>query len=251
MKFTYEYRTSTNEKRHGVISASSRDAVYSLLKKDGIKPSRVELTPGITNVIVANRGKIVMLFALFATVVSLSLNLRTTNFKNEEVNRFDDVTRRQIIGDSFIVEKGIRTAWSDVFQNDGERFLASFAIPAAEAGLKSTTVEELEECLKRTILPAQSDGLEQRQIKAMVEGMKSELREFIKDGGTIAEYGKCLIERQEKEQEYYNRVKNELVTLISSGASDEEVEEAWELRNLKLRSMGIKPIQLSELTSSY
>jgi hypothetical protein len=36
-----------------------------------------------------------------------------------------DTTRRQVIGDAFLIEKGLRTGWSDVFAHEGERFLAS------------------------------------------------------------------------------------------------------------------------------
>ena len=59
----------------------------------------------------------------------------------------DDTTRRQIIGDTAIIEKGIRTGWTDVFELDGERFLASFAIPGVPAGQRSTTVEEIQKAL--------------------------------------------------------------------------------------------------------
>ena len=43
-------------------------------------------------------------------------------------------TRRQVIGDAAVVDKGIATGWADVFAEEGERFFASFAIPGlAEA----------------------------------------------------------------------------------------------------------------------
>ena len=59
----------------------------------------------------------------------------------------DDTTRRQIIGDTAIIEKGIRTGWADVFDLEGERFLASFAIPGVPAGQRSTTVDEIRKAL--------------------------------------------------------------------------------------------------------
>ena len=43
-------------------------------------------------------------------------------------------TRRQVIGDVAVIEKGIRTGWADAFEREGDRFFASFAIPGAEAG---------------------------------------------------------------------------------------------------------------------
>ena len=44
-----------------------------------------------------------------------------------------DQTRRYPIGDAAIIEKGILTGWSDVFEHEGDRFLASFAVPGVKA----------------------------------------------------------------------------------------------------------------------
>ena len=61
----------------------------------------------------------------------------------------DDMTRRQVIGDTAVIEKGVRVGWADVFETEGERFLASFAIPGVKAGQRSTTEQALQEALAR------------------------------------------------------------------------------------------------------
>ena len=159
---------------------------------------------------------------------------------------FDDGTRRQVIGDTAVIEKGIRTGWAEVFPEEGERFLASFAIPGVPAGLRNTKVEEIEAALSRRIEQTAADGIEARQIKAMVEGMKGELRQFLADGGTIVEYGEELVKRQEEELGYYTRAKAEIESAKKSGMSEAQVTELWEKRNAALRRMGVKLVPLPE-----
>ena len=49
MKFIYEYKTKENEQRSGEFCAPSRDDVYRELRKQGIKPYKVYLAPGLLN----------------------------------------------------------------------------------------------------------------------------------------------------------------------------------------------------------
>ncbi|MBO7166304.1 MAG: hypothetical protein J6V88_02135, partial [Kiritimatiellae bacterium] len=90
-----------------------------------------------------------------------------------------------------------------------------------------------------------SDSLEARQIKAMVEGMKNEARRYIAAGGTIVEYGKRLTERQDAEIAIYNRVKTDIENARTS-MSDENFMTYWEKRNDELRNLGIKTVGLGE-----
>ena len=100
--------------------------------------------------------------------------------------------------------------------------------------------------LNRKILPSASDTLEAQQIKAMVEGMKDELRQFINAGGTIAEYGRRLVQRQEEELKYYNLVKNELDAAAAAQKPQHEIFALWERRNEELRQMGIRLVAMPE-----
>ena len=170
----------------------------------------------------------------------------SSTFPPFHLSTSSDTTRRQVIGDAFVIEKGIRTGWSDVFAHEGERFLASFAIPGVPAAQRTSTEDELRAALERKILPQTSDSLEAQQIKAMVEGMKDELRRFVAAGGTIAEYGRRLVQRQEEDLKYYNLVKNELDAAAAAQMPQPELLDLWERRNEDLRQMGIRLVPMPE-----
>ena len=155
-------------------------------------------------------------------------------------------TRRQVIGDAAFIEKGIRTGWSSVFPHEGERFLASFAIPGVPAGQRNSTEEEVRQALTRKCDIEIEDGIETRQIKAMVEGMKQELRAYLAAGGSVVGYGHRLVERQESEIAYYERAKNEIEAACASGAAADKVLSLWESKNDELRRMGIRLVPLPD-----
>ena len=254
MKFVFEYKTKDNERRSGEISAASRQGVYAELKKQGIKPYKVELAPGLANWLLSLGKRTAAIVILCAAVVAVGYlwigsKDEAEEFKDKAVafsDKFENKTRRQVIGDSAIIEKGVRTGWADIFPEEGERFWASFAIPGVPAGQRNTTEAEINAALSRQVFPTDSDGLEARQIKSMVEGMKDELREFMRDGGSIREFGAALVERQEAEIGYYNRTKGELETLKNAGTPAKDLEALWEKRNDELRQMGIKLVSLPE-----
>lgn len=188
MKFIYSYNTKQNERREGMtISAPNRDVAFSELNRQGIRPYKLYPAPGLWNKVsaIGVRGLVIIVLVL---IVGVLVTVSLTQHKDiVQLEQKDDVreivteaitskVRRQLIGDQGFIEKGIRTGWADVFDHEGERFLASFAIPGVPATVRTTNVAALEEALKRKIEATESDGMEARQIKAMVEGMKDELR---------------------------------------------------------------------------
>lgn len=244
MKFTYQYKTSDGVRHSGEYVARSRTAVYDELRAKGIKAFGVEPAPGFINGISRLFGWRVVSI-LFLAVISTVATVGYFRLKSEIPAVEDSVIfapmRRQIIGDTAIIEDGIKNGWSEVFPEEGERFLASFAIPGVPAGVKTTNVEELEKALTRKIAIAQEDSMEAKQIKAMVEGMKEEARRYIAAGGSPVGYGKRLVERQEAEIAIYNRVKGEIERIRKTMAED-AFETYLEERNDELRNLGIKPI---------
>ena len=72
--------------------------------------------------------------------------------------------------------------------------------------------------------------------------MKNEARRYIAAGGTIVEYGKRLMERQDAEIAVYNRIKADLDKARSSMPDDAFIAY-WEKRNDELRNLGIKAIK--------
>lgn len=255
MKFLYEYQDKANKRHSGTLRASTRAAAYAALKAQGIKPIRCDAAPGLINAIVG-KGKRWLAIGVLVCIVGIagSLYLRATRDLNsvessETFRALRDIetstTRRQLVGDAAVIEKGIRTGWKDVFSDEGERFLASYAVPGYFSGLRSTSEEVLKRTLELSDLspsPSKEDSLEARQIRAMVKGMKDELRRFIANGGTIVEYGQRLVARQETEIKYFNIAQKDLEVAIEGGKSEAEVMALWERHNASLRKMGIRTV---------
>ena len=256
MKFVYSYNTRQNERREGLtISAPNRDAAFSELNRQGIRPYKLQPAPGLWNKVLALGGRgfaIIGLAAVLVVAVAVSLVQHKELERDGEVREIvsgaiTSKVRRQLIGDQGVIEKGIRTGWEDAFAHEGERFLASFAIPGIPATVRTTNVAALEEALKRKVEAADTDGIEARQIKAMVEGMKDELRRFVAAGGTIEQYGRRLVARQNDEIAIYTRTSNEIEQAAKSGIGKTEVAELVDRRNEELRRMGIKLVQMPEI----
>ena len=256
MKFTYAYKTSDGVRHEAAMDAESREAVFAALRQQGIKAIKVVAADGskANGEIRGIRKRVLVASVIGAAFVAGALAFVAANRDAKGLTfgvtalPLDNTTRRQVIGDTAIIEKGIRTGWADVFELEGERFLASFAIPGVPAGQRSTSEEKLREALRcsPSTFTSGSDSLEARQIVAMVEGMKEELRAFLRAGGSIREFGDCLVERQETELGYYNRTKGELESLRKSGMPAADLEALWEKRNAELRQMGIKLVPLPE-----
>ncbi len=260
MKYTYAYKTSDGKRHEDAMDAPSREAVFESLRARGIRAIKVVAADGSK----ANgeerikeegrrkkekvwRYAAATMVVVLASLLSL-LSLKSLFSDGEPSGpAFETAqTRRYPIGDAGVIEKGIRTGWSDVFGREGERFLASFAVPGVKAGQRSTTVEELAEALGRTVAADASDGMEARQIKAMVEGMKAEARAYVAAGGNLVEYGRRLTERQDAEIAVYERAKADCEAAKAT-KSDDELIAFWESMNDRLRNLGIKPIPLESL----
>lgn len=243
MKYHYVYRTGDGIRHTDVIEAPSRDAAFAALRANGIRPIKVQAEDGSRENGAPRpiRGRL-LIFILLALVVTATviLLLRTPSTEPEFLV---SQTRRQVIGDAAVIERGILTGWEDVFESDGDRFLASFAIPGARAGVRNVTEGELLRVLNEKLLAKDAEGIEARQIRSIVEGLKDEARAYLRAGGTIASYASRLTERQDAESAVYSRVRGELERARKS-LSEEAYLSAWEEKNAALRRLGIRTIPL-------
>ena len=247
MRFAYAYRDSGGTRHEASIEAESRDAAFAALRKDGIRPIKVVAADGskANGAPVGVRKRVVAILVGVAVCLGVAVTVAVSRVSAPTVPRLE-TTRRFPIGDAAVIEKGILTGWSDVFQDEGERFLASFAVPGVKAGQRSTTAGELEAALARRIAIPQNVGLEARQIMAMVEGMKQEARAYVAAGGNVVEYGKRLTERQDAEIAFYERTKAEMEQAKKT-RSGPDLIEFWEGKNDALRHLGIRTITLESL----
>ncbi len=251
MKYTYAYKDSDGKRHEASIEAESRDAAFAALREQGIRPIKVVAADGskANGAPVGVRRRVVAMSILVAVVAAVGA---TTAFLRivrpaPVVDAFQsDQTRRYPIGDAAIIEKGILTGWRDVFESEGDRFLASFAVPGVKAAQRNTTVDEIKAALERSVPIANDDGLEARQIKAMVAGMKQEARAYIAAGGSVVNYGRRLTERQDAEIAAYERTKADLERAKET-MSGNALINYWESQNEKLRNLGIRPLTLESL----
>lgn len=240
------------------MNAASREEVFTALRAKGIKAIKVVAADGskANGEIRGVRRRVVAAIVIIVAVTVGSIayfggsRSKTSTESNSNANTLStietstqDNARRQVIGDVAIIEKGIRNGWSDVFELEGDRFLASFAIPGVKAGQRNTSEKEFAAALENKCEIKPNDSIEVKQIKAMVEGMKDEARRYIAAGGSIVSYGKRLTERQDAEIAIYERIKADLEKAHSS-MSEDEYMIYWEKRNDELRNLGIKTIGL-------
>lgn len=246
MKYTYAYKSSDGSRHEAEMDAESREAVFEALRKKGIRPIKVIAEDGskANGEIRGVRRRVVGVAAVLAAIVAVIATSLYNRVSAPTLPEFESgQTRRQIIGDTAIIDKGIATGWSDVFPEEGDRFFASFAIPGVRAGQRNTTVEEIKAALDRDVEVSDSDGLEARQVKSMVAGMKAEARAYINAGGSIVDYGKRLTERQDAEIAIYERAKAEIDHARKTMSQDDFIA-LWEGRNDQLRNLGIKLVPL-------
>ena len=250
MKFTYEYRTKDNVHHEGTICAPNREAVYTQLKAQGIRPGRVDIAPGFFNRLFGT-GKRWLAIGVLAVALVATLAAYLAKPKSElTIATLDSHDRRQIMGDSAVIEKGVKSAWSDVFPEPGEQFLACYALPGQPPVKVSAKSADVLAALDRKIEAASGDGVETRQIKSIVEGLKEELRRYIENGGTLEKYVRRLIRRQQVELGYYQRAKREVDDLAASKAPEAEIVALWEKRNNELRRMGIRLITYPDVAEN-
>ena len=246
MKYTYAYKSSDGSRHEAAMVAESREAVFEALRKKGIRPIKVIAEDGskANGEIRGVRRRVVGVAAVLAAIVAVIATSLYNRVSAPPLPEFESgQTRRQIIGDTAIIDKGIATGWSDVFPEEGDRFFASFAIPGVRAGQRNTTVEEIKAALDRDVEVSDSDGLEARQVKSMVAGMKAEARAYINAGGSIVDYGKRLTERQDAEIAIYERAKAEIDHARKTMSQDDFIA-LWEGRNDRLRNLGIRLVPL-------
>ena len=255
MRYTYAYKTSDGTRHEEAIEAESREAAFAELRKQGIKAIKVVAADGskangeIRGVRKRVLAASVIAAAVLAGVLVYSLIPNPRSPIPDPQSPADFLTsqlRRQVIGDVGFIEKGIKDGWADVFHEEGERFLASFAIPGVPAGQRNTTEAEISAALSRKVEAKQEDGIEARQIKAMVAGMKAEARRFLSNGGSISQYCRLLVQRQDEEIAYHNRAKAEVEAAQKSGMDREQLTALWMQRNAALRKLGVKLVPMPE-----
>lgn len=261
MKFIYEYRTSDNVRRSGVIDASDRESAFIALKNQGIRPASMKEAPGIFNKLFG-KGKrwiaIVILSCLcFLLLVWMFREKGKTKALQESqeaevgvtLNVADEggyarsIERRQIWGDSAIIEDAARKNWKVIFSNPAERLLALFAQPGRSVQmpiLPSSLEQDMQLALKNRTKILADDLEEYKQMKCIVAGMKEEVSEYLSSGGNLRGYIMRLVERQKDEVAILENERKSLQEAIKVPGVN--IDELWMKSNQQLRSLGLPTI---------
>lgn len=237
MKFTYQYRTKDNALHKSVVRAIDKEAAYALLKAQGIKPSRIEEAPGVFNKLFGKGKRWIAIGILSLALLAALFIPRFSNSRFPIPNSLSSCERHQIYGDPATISEMTADGFAAVFDTDGERFLAGYAMPGAtvSAPFRLKSPDDLKVCLTNKIVFIDGEPREVSELKAIVNGIKEELQAYLADGeGTCTSFIRRLEERQEEERLIFLRVQNEL---------EADPDPAlWEERNKALREMGIRTI---------
>jgi hypothetical protein len=240
MKFVYQYRTSDNVRHEGVLSAPSREVVFEILKRQGIRPSAVQLAPGLFNRLLGNGKRwlaIVILFVLMIAGWSFAF------FETGTENLIED--RQQLYGDPAVLRQAYRSYWTNVFESVGDAYLAEHAVPASYCRCNgrqkdfSNIERDLNDRMKKMVPVRKGDYSEIAKMKRMVNGLKKELSQYVEDGGTIAGYMERLDIRQAAERAIVERAHAALKRSNSV--------ELMQKKNNELRAMGLPMVIPDEL----
>lgn len=245
MKFVYEYRTSDNVPHKGTIAASTKEAAYDALKARGIKPGKVWEAPGLFNKLFGKGKRWIAIVVLLLVSATLAVSLmRTTKQIADVEGKAQTVERAQLFGDPVVIGQAERMGWFNEFKTFGERHLAKHAIPGKECGCKQGGVphKQLVESMQKVIAAPcailEDDLAEVVQMKRMVNAMKIEAQEYLKDGGTIEGYLERLCIRQKAEHGVYERVRLQILK-----SKDESFQNQ---KNAELRAMGLPMVEIPE-----
>lgn len=254
MKFIYEYRTRENVPCKGEISAPTKEAAYDILKSRGIRPGKVWEAPGLLNKLFG-KGKrwgliFILAIALIGVLVYLNVlsnekeaatkELGAANRELADIIMFED--RGQIYGPDAVLKGMRRDGFISVFGDDAvSRFLAAYAIPgvavdrAALSFPKGIGLQEID----RVVEISDNDMEEVKKLKRIVNGMRREFAQYLRDGGSVLGYLQRLDIRQKAEYGIYNRVKASLL--------HEKNLDVWQERNRMLRLKGLPMVDPPDL----
>lgn len=233
MKYQYFYQTSRNENRSGFIKARNREAAYTLLRKQGIKPYRI-VGDDPLNWRPWAIGTLVVLLASGLAVATVLVS-RAGDDRSPK-------PRQQLYGDASLIAAGEFSEWADVLSSPLDRYLAAYAQPGSAALpplLSADEIATFEAELAKGVEYVEGERMEHRQLKNIIATLREEMREHLAAGETVGQYMDFLEERQQQERELRDHAVESLMRVPSS-----HLYQAWLGINARLRERGIATLPL-------
>lgn len=266
MKFGYSYKTSDGVRHESFYHADAKEDVFADLRKKGIRPIKVwEVVP--SHPALRRAFPVLAIASVLIAVIGLAwyvlasrdgsgapLLARLAGLARDNRPQYED--RSQIYGDPGILQTCESKEWSNVFEDEGERFLARFAQPGIPVRLAGGAWRKIvADALKANPAPVPvpaTDGAEIAKMKRMVNGMKRELAQYVKDGGTVEGYIAEVLQRQSIEEKIVINFKTEFEKLErdANAKNRDEVISKWNVKNVLLRQMGLRTVLIPERIES-
>lgn len=236
MTYVYLYQTKDNENRRGEIKAASRAEAYAALRKQKIRPYRlIGDDPTFWTRWrwwLCGGGAALLAVAALAAVLVFRATSRAP---------YLPMKRQQLSGDKQVIAKGVAEGWQGVFSNPLDSLLAAYAQPGwklePDEGLDIAGLDAFVAALDDPIVHSDEEGEEVRQLKNIVAQMRIELKEYLANGGTVADYMEFLEERQQRECDLRDKARETL-----ERAPEAMRRRAWLNLNIRLGDMGIAPL---------
>lgn len=255
----YSWKTSDGVRHEGVITAATKDEVYTTLKAQGIRPikvsARIVVKGGIRSL--RKRDWMVIAVALALTAVAAAFFAskerpvpsepapqpvtaerqprpsRSGHVQSQVVmvdfRRVRPLPRRQIEGADAM-------DFGAIFAHPAEAYLAAFAEPGSIRRIPKLTERissDFFDAFEEDILTATNDTPAMITLKRVVAGLKREAESYLESGKSATELAKWLESRQRMEASY----RRELHEKVRSGGISRE--EA----NVVLKDAGLKELE--------
>lgn len=235
MKYHYFYQDKTNTSLEGWLEARDRNDAYKRLRSQGIKPYKL-----IGNNPIAWKRWTAIAVLTVACVGFAIYAYHARKAVVEVLTEISELDRMQLYGDASIIQKISACGWRGTFEDDGDAWLARHAIPGQLcdcAGLASKTNEL---SVVRLVI-SDDDSSELKKMKQMINGMKHELDDYLRGGGTMLDYMKLCDERIQKEIQFVKRakVRFEMIRKRYRQVSNPQFVDEWEKVNDNLRALGL------------
>ena len=261
MKFSYAYKSSDGVRHEALIDAGSREDAFAELRKQGIRPIKVVAQDGsrANGAPARPRKRWIALAALVSSLAAGALTWLLAPAGDVVSDRDKDLIEkvalplpRQMINGN---RERIELLPDGFLSCKAESFLARFAEPGRPFKVETSeglTTEDVQTALTNTIKYTESEFTERIDLKRIVVGLKQEMGNYIRGGGSIDDYVQALINRQQTEISYRSEANSTLEKLLRDAKSNPApAYDFWLKANAKLQSMGIYPIPLPESLRSY
>ena len=164
------------------------------------------------------------------------------------------VPRQQLRGTQARIERALQAGQRRIFKHDAECYLSNFAIPGEQVPPTPYDKDMITDLLKALEDPItvdeNVDTAEDVQMKSIVQGMKDEIKESLRNGGTITQYLDELQKRQDREADYYSEA-FQMVNTYTKENSPAEAYELWKRTNRHLEEKGIRTMPLPRRLRKY